>query len=361
MIKDLQYNAIELLKQLIAIPSFSREEDKTADLIRDFLKENEVACFRSGNNVWTKNKYFDESKPTILLNSHHDTVKPGNDYTLDPFEAIEKEGKLHGLGSNGAGGCLVSLVATFIHFYEAENLSHNLVLVASAEEEISGENGITSVLDKIPTIDFGIVGEPTLMDMAVAEKGLMVLDCTAYGKSGHAARGEGENAIYIALEDINTLNNFKFEKTSSYLGEIKLSTTVIQAGKNHNSVPETCSFVVDVRTTDAYTNDEVLAMRKDKLKSEVKARSTRLQPSFMKLNHPLLLIAKELGYQFYGSPTLSDQALLPFPTVKLGPGDSARSHTADEFIYMEEIEQGIEKYIALIERLASSKEAKESN
>ncbi|MCO6501014.1 MAG: M20 family metallo-hydrolase [Vicingus serpentipes] len=359
--KELQHKAISLLKQLIETPSLSREEDKTADLIHDFLKENEVVCFRSNNNVWAKNKHFDELKPTILLNSHHDTVKPGSDYTLDPFKAIEQEGKLHGLGSNDAGGCLVSLIATFIHFYEAENLSHNLVLVASAEEEISGQNGIASVLGKIPAIDFGIVGEPTLMDMAVAEKGLMVLDCVAHGKSGHAARNEGENAIYIALEDINTLNNFKFEKTSSYLGEIKLSTTVIQAGEKHNSVPETCNFVVDVRTTDAYTNDEVLKMIQDQLKSEVKARSTRLQPSFMKLNHPLLLIAKELGYQFYGSPTLSDQALLSFPTIKLGPGDSARSHTADEFIYIKEIEQGIEKYIELIERMTTSKEAKESN
>lgn len=351
MIKELQYNAIELLKQLIATPSFSQEEEMTADLIQEFLKENRVDCLRSGNNVWAKNKYFDESKPTILLNSHHDTVKPGKDYTLDPYQAIEIEGRLHGLGSNDAGGCLVSLMATFIHFYEEENLSYNLVLVASAEEEISGQNGIASVLDQIPAIDFGIVGEPTLMDMAVAEKGLMVLDCTAYGKSGHAARDEGENAIYIALEDINTLNNFKFEKVSDYLGAIKLSTTVIQAGEKHNSVPEECHFTVDVRTTDAYSNDEVLAMIQEQLKSEVKARSTRLQPSFMERDHPLLLTAKKLGYQFYGSPTLSDQALLPFPTVKLGPGDSARSHTADEFIYTEEIEQGIEKYIELIEKI----------
>ena len=351
MIKELQHKAISLLKQLIETPSLSREEDKTADLIQRFLQEHGVDCFRSGNNVWAKNKYFDESKSTILLNSHHDTVKPGKDYTLDPYQAIEKEGKLHGLGSNDAGGCLVSLIVSFLHFYESENLSYNLVLVASAEEEISGQNGIASVLDKIPNIDFGIVGEPTLMDMAVAEKGLMVLDCVAYGKSGHAARDEGENAIYIALEDINTLNNFKFEKTSNYLGAIKLSTTVIHAGEKHNSVPEECHFTVDVRTTDAYTNDEVLVMIQDQLKSEVKARSTRLQPSFMELDHPLLIVAKELGYQFYGSPTLSDQALMPFPTVKLGPGDSARSHTADEFIYMEEIEQGIEKYIELLEKI----------
>jgi len=361
MIKELQHKALSLLKQLIEIPSLSREEEITADLIQAFLAGNGVDCLRSGNNVWAKNKHFEASKPTILLNSHHDTVKPGNDYTIDPYQAIEKEGKLHGLGSNDAGGCLVSLMATFIHFYEVENLSHNLVLVASAEEEISGKNGIASVLDQIPAIDFGIVGEPTLMNMAVAEKGLMVLDCTAYGKSGHAARDEGENAIYIALDDINTLNNFKFEKTSDYLGAIKLSTTVIQAGEKHNSVPEECHFTVDVRTTDAYTNDEVLAMIQAELKSEVKARSTRLQPSFMELNHPLLLTAKELGYQFYGSPTLSDQALLSFPTIKLGPGDSARSHTADEFIYIEEVEQGIEKYIELIERIATSKEAKESN
>lgn len=348
---ELKTKAIELLKELIETPSYSKEEDKTAQILSDFLTGEGVEVLRSGNNVWAKNNHFDDSKPTILLNSHHDTVKPNAGYTLDPFRAIVDEGKLYGLGSNDAGGCLVSLMATFLHFYRQEDLKYNLVFAASAEEEISGRGGIEKLIPELPPIDFAIVGEPTLMHMAIAEKGLMVLDCKATGKAGHAARDEGENAIYKAIQDINWFKDFEFLEVSESLGPVKMSVTVIGAGQQHNVVPDECRFVVDVRTTEAYSNEETLQIIRQHVNCEVKPRSTRLNPSGIPKDHPVVKAGLELGRETYGSPTLSDQALMSFPSLKMGPGDSARSHTADEFIELKEIEQGIDLYIELLKRL----------
>ncbi len=346
--------AISLLKQLIAIPSFSKEEDKTADLIQNFLENKGIETSRKGYNIWASNKHFSKEKPTLLLNSHHDTVKPNAGYTNNPFEAIEKEGKLYGLGSNDAGGPLVASIATFLHFYEKDDLQFNLILACTAEEEISGQNGVASILDNIGNIDLAIVGEPTQMQMAIAEKGLIVLDCVSYGKAGHAAREEGENAIYNAMQDIEWFKNYQFDKESKMLGPIKMSVTQIEAGQQHNVVPDQCKFIVDVRTTDVYTNEETLEIIKQHISSEVQARSTRLSPSGIDSGHRVLQVAKELKIKTYGSPTLSDQALMPFPSVKIGPGKSERSHTADEYIEIKEIEDGIELYIKLIDSLHES-------
>ena len=342
---------IDLLKKLIETPSLSKEEDKTATILREFFASKGIKIHEIKNNIIAKNKYFDASKATILLNSHHDTVKPNISWKKDPFSPIVEEGKLFGLGSNDAGGCLVSLMAAFIHFYDQINLNYNLVLAATAEEEISGKNGIELILPQLGEIDFAIVGEPTQLNMAVAEKGLMVLDCISKGKSGHAARDEGENAIYKAMDDINWFRNYKFEKTSAQLGDIKMNVTLVNAGTQHNVVPDECSFVVDVRSTDAFSNEEIIAIIKDHVACEVKPRSTRLQPSGLPENHILKRVAVELGIKTFGSPTLSDQALMPFPSVKIGPGDSARSHTADEYIGMDEIGKGIELYIKIINKL----------
>ncbi len=344
-------DALNLLKQLIGLSSLSREEELTANLIYGFFEERGIKTYRKGNNIWVYNAHYDRAKPTILLNSHHDTVKPNTGYTRDPLKATVEDGKLYGLGSNDAGGCLVSLIATFLYFYQQSDLKYNFCLVASAEEEISGRNGIESVLDEIGPIDFAIVGEPTLLDLAVAEKGLMVLDCTTVGTAGHAARDEGDNAIYKAIKDIDWFRNYLFEKTSPTLGPIKMSVTVIQAGSQHNVVPATCSFVVDVRTTDAYSNEETLAIIKAHVKSEVSARSTRLKSSSISDSHPIVKAGIALGRKVYGSPTMSDQALIPVPSLKLGPGDSARSHMADEFIYIDEIRTGIDLYIGMLEMI----------
>ncbi|WP_312362917.1 M20 family metallo-hydrolase [Sphingobacterium sp.] len=344
-------DALNLLKQLIGLSSLSREEDLTANLIYGFFEERGIKTYRKGNNIWVYNAHYDRTKPTILLNSHHDTVKPNTGYTRDPLQATVEDGKLYGLGSNDAGGCLVSLIATFLYFYQQLNLTYNFCLVASAEEEISGRNGIESVLDEIGPIDFAIVGEPTLLDLAIAEKGLMVLDCTALGTAGHAARNEGDNAIYKAIKDIEWFQHYAFERTSSTLGPIKMSVTVIQAGSQHNVVPATCNFVVDVRTTDAYSNQETLDIIKSHVKSEVTARSTRLKSSFIPESHPIVKAGIALGRKVYGSPTMSDQALIPVPSLKLGPGDSARSHMADEFIYIDEIRAGIDLYIGMLEKI----------
>ena len=348
---SLKGQAISLLKQLIETPSLSREEDRTADLIVSFLKERGVETERLGNNVWARNKHFDPQKPSILLNSHHDTVKPNSGYTKDPFKAIVEVRKLYGLGSNDAGGCLVSLMAAFLHFYKQENLGYNLILAASAEEEISGKNGMEKLISELPEIDFAIVGEPTQMQMAIAEKGLMVLDCVAHGKSGHAARNEGENALYKAIKDIEWFRTFEFPRSSEALGPVKMSVTVIEAGKQHNMVPDRCHFVVDVRTTNAYSNEETLAIIREHVACEVTPRSTRLNPSGIPVEHPVVQAGMALGRKTYGSPTLSDQALMPFVSLKMGPGDSARSHTADEFIYLAEIEEGIELYINLLDKI----------
>ncbi len=343
--------ALDLLQQLISIPSFSKEEDKTAGLLVGFMKYHGMEPERKGNNVWAKNKFFDTNKPTILLNSHHDTVKPNPGYTRDPFSANIENGKLFGLGSNDAGGPLVSLLMTFLYLHDLSDLKYNFVLAATAEEEISGTSGIELIWKDLPKIDFAIVGEPTLTDIAIAEKGLLVLDCVSQGKAGHAAREEGVNAIYKALEDIEWFRNYKFPKISEALGEIKMSVTMITAGQAHNQVPPECKFTVDIRVTDAYTLEEIVEVVKKNVTCTVTPRSLRMRSSGVSSDHPLAKAGKQIGKKLYGSPTTSDQALIPVPSIKMGPGDSARSHSADEFIYIREIEEGIESYIALIEKL----------
>jgi acetylornithine deacetylase len=342
---------IELLKQLIATPSFSKEEEKASEIMREFLSDEKIVFKTADNNTWAYNKYFSKEKPTILLNSHIDTVKPAKGYTFDPFSPIEEGDQLFGLGSNDAGGPLVALLATFNHFYLRTDLPFNLVFVASAEEEISGRRGLEIVLPKIAPVEFAIVGEPTKMEVAIAEKGLLVLDCYAHGKSGHTARNEGENALYKALDDIEILRNFTFEKVSDVLGEVKITVTMIEAGTQHNVIPDVCHFVVDVRTNEFYKNKNAAEMIANAIKSEVKPRSVRLNSSGISEQHPFAQLAKSKGIRLYGSPTTSDQAIIPFLSVKMGPGDSARSHTADEFIYKSEIITGIERYIELLEEL----------
>lgn len=345
----LQAEAIGLLKQLIATPSFSKEEDNTADIIEQFLEKKGIKTRVHLNNIWAMNKFYDEEKPTILLNSHHDTVKPNKGYTLDPFNPIENDGKLFGLGSNDAGGALVSLMATFLYYHQKDNLKYNLVFAATAEEEISGNNGVEALLPHLGEINCAIVGEPTEMQMAVAEKGLMVLDCTAQGKAGHAARNEGDNSIYKALKDIEWLQSYQFPKVSPLLGPVKISVTVIETeNKAHNVVPSQCKYVVDTRVNELYTFEEVLETIQAHVKSEIRPRSTRLRSSSISLDHPLVKAGMALSRNYYGSPTTSDKALMPFPALKMGPGDSARSHTADEYIYINEIIEGIELYIQLL-------------
>ena len=342
--------ALGLLQELIRTPSLSKEEDKTARVLADFFKKHGIEPVRKGNNVWARNKHYDPSKPTLLLNSHHDTVKPNRGYTKDPFTPIIEDGKLYGLGSNDAGGCLVSLIATFLHFYELD-LPYNLIASGTAEEENSGKDGVESILEELGPMSYGIVGEPTEMRMAVAEKGLMVLDCAAKGVAGHAARDIGTNAIYEALEDIHWFRTYQFPEVSEHLGPIKMSVTQVNGGFQHNVIPDLCSFVVDVRTTDKYSNEEVLAHVQERVKCGVEARSIRLRPSYMPEESPVRTAAERLGVDIFGSPTTSDQAVIPIPTVKMGPGKSERSHTPDEFIYLEEIENGIKGYIALLEEL----------
>lgn len=357
--EQLYTEALELLKQLIAVPSFSKEEDKTATLIESFLSNRGIECKRHLNNVWALNKYFDETKPSILLNSHHDTVRPNKGYTIDPFSPIEENGKLYGLGSNDAGGSLVSLLATFIYFYNQQNLNFNLIIAATAEEEISGLNGIEALLNHasfaIPLLkkglQFGIVGEPTLMNMAIAEKGLLVLDCTVKGKAGHAAREEGENAIYKAIKDIAWFSSYKFDRISDLIGPVKMTVTIINAGVQHNVVPHLCKFTVDIRLNELYSHEELMTIIKQHVQCEIEARSTRLRSTFIPADHPIIKAGLDLGCTYYGSPTTSDKALLPFPAVKIGPGDSARSHIADEFIYTSEIKDGIAFYIQLLKKI----------
>lgn len=360
-------DAINLLKELIATPSFSKEEDKTATLISHFLNERNIEHYRVKNNVWARNKFFDKSKPSILLNSHHDTVKPNPQYTKDPFSPMIEDGKLFGLGSNDAGGCLVSLIAAFIFFYDKENLKYNIVLAATAEEEISGAGGIELLLNneefnQLTNNSFvqpfsnrkscSIVGEPTQMQMAVSERGLMVLDATVAGNAGHAARDEGENAIMKAMKDLAWFQSFQFPKVSESLGPVKMNVTVIETeNKAHNVVPAVCRFVVDIRINDVYTHEEVLAIIKENVQCEVKPRSMRMRSSMIKKTHPLVMAGLSMGKTMYGSPTGSDKAFMPFPALKMGPGDSARSHSADEFIYISEINEGIELYIQLLNKI----------
>ena len=344
--------AIGLLKKLIAIPSFSKEEDKTADAIADYLQAKDVPVNRLVNNLWAVNRHFDAAKPTILLNSHHDTVRPNKAYTVDPFDPIEKDGRLYGLGSNDAGGCLVSLIETFLFYYDYPDLRYNLLLATTAEEEISGHNGIELLLPSLGRIDFGIVGEPTNMQLAVAEKGLLVLDCTAHGKAGHAAREEGENAIYKALQDIDWFRTYRASKVSQLLGPVKMSVTVIDTdNKAHNVVPSQCHFVVDVRVNELYTFEELLGEIRSNVSGDLRPRSLRMRSSSISMDHPIVQSGIRLGRSCYGSPTTSDKALMPFPALKTGPGDSARSHTADEYIFVEEIAKGIDGYIELLKPL----------
>ena len=350
---NLTDDALALLKRLIATPSFSREEDQTAALIEEFFRARQIPSQRLKNNVWAQNRHFDPAKPTLLLNSHHDTVRPNTSYTLDPFSPIERDDKLFGLGSNDAGGCLVSLLGTFAHFYDRPGLTHNIVMAATAEEEISGRDGLELLLPELPPISFAIVGEPTEMQLAIAEKGLLVLDCTAQGVSGHAARDEGENAIYNAIRDINWLTTYQFPKVSPTLGPIKLSVTMIHAGTQHNVVPDTCTFTIDVRVTEQYTLEEVIDTIRANIRAYIKPRSIRLKPSSIPVDHPIVRAGLALGRHTYGSPTTSDQAVLNCPSLKCGPGLSARSHSADEFIYLREIGEGIEGYIQMLEQVVS--------
>jgi len=350
-VKELQQKAIELLKKLIETQSFSREEDHTGDLLEQWFKVHDIPCKRYLNNVWAVNKNFDEGKPTLLLNSHHDTVKPNSVYTRDPFKAEIEEGKLFGLGSNDAGGCLVSLLATFTFLYAEENLTHNILFAGTAEEEINGENGIACLLPKIPKIDVAIVGEPTLMNLAVAEKGLVVFDAIVKGTPSHAAHPNNDNSIYKTAKVLEWFENFKLEEVSESLGEVKVTVTQIKAGSQHNVVPAKVHLVIDVRVNDKYTNEEIEQILKDEAPvDEINARSLRLNSSSIPLDHELVKAGIDLGMETYGSPTLSDQAMLSCSSLKLGPGDSTRSHSADEFIYVNEIEEGIEKYIRLLEK-----------
>ena len=349
MKKQLIEQATALLKNLIETQSFSSKEEGTALLIENWFEGYNIPFQRSKNNIWATNKYFDQAKPTLLLNSHHDTVMPNKGYTKDPFKAIVEDGKLYGLGSNDAGGCLVSLMATFTYFYQKPNLNYNLVIVASAEEESSGKNGLNSMLSILPKIDVAIVGEPTLMQLAIAEKGLVVFDATVAGTSSHAAHPNGDNPIYNTINVLEWFRDFKFEKTSETLGDVKMTVTQINAGKQHNAVPSAVDLVVDVRVNDAYSNQEIAALLEKEAPCELTPRSLRLNPSSIPMEHPLVQSGIALGRTTYGSPTLSDQAALNCPSLKLGPGDSRRSHTADEFIYLSEIEQGVEIYIELLE------------
>ena len=345
----LQDDAINLLKDLISIQSFSFEEDKTATKINNWLKERGVKSDRKVNNIIAYNKHYDQTKPNILLNSHHDTVEPNSAYTLDPYKPQIVNGKLYGLGSNDAGGALVSLITTFLHFYDKENLSHNIILLASAEEERSGPNGIKSIMPILPEIELAIVGEPTLMNIAIAEKGLIVFDLIVKGTSSHAAHKNLDNPIYKAIDIINKISKIKFEKKSNLLDDVKLTVTQINAGVQHNVVPAEVKLVLDARINDKYTNTEIYNVLKDELDCELVPRNLDLNSSSIPENHKIIKAGNKLGFTKYGSPTLSDQAKIKCNSIKLGPGDSTRSHTADEFIYVDEIKNGVKKYIELIE------------
>jgi acetylornithine deacetylase len=347
--QQLSDKAIELLKQLISIQSFSGEEDKTADAIGSWLKNFDITFERIHNNVFAKNKYWDDTKPTLLLNSHHDTVKPNKAYTRDPFNPEIENGKLYGLGSNDAGGCLVSLLATFSHFYSLKNLNHNILMVASMEEENAGPNSLRGLLPQLPKIDVAIVGEPTLMQLAIAEKGLVVFDAVVKGTPSHAAHPNNNNAIYNAIDVLGWFKNYKFDKNSEALGEVKMTVTQINAGSQHNVVPSQVELVVDVRVNDAYSNKEISDLLKAVAPCEIKERGLRLNSSKIDKDHPLVQSGIALGRTTYGSPTLSDQAALTCQSLKLGPGDSTRSHSADEYIYVQEIEEGIDLYIKILE------------
>ena len=357
MQESLTKESIALLKKLITTPSFSKEEVHTASLLEEWYTNHNIPFHRKENNIWAFNAHFDASKPTILLNSHHDTVKPNKNYTRDPFEATLDDGKLYGLGSNDAGGCLVSLMATFAYFYKKKDLNYNLLLATTAEEEISGDNGVRSILSEkhFETIEFGIVGEPTLLDLAIAEKGLVVMDIKVIGTSGHAAHIYDNQAMMRATDVLQWFKNYEFPKVSKQLGKVKMTVTQVQAGSQHNVVPSEVNLVVDIRVNDKYTNKEIFETINTAIGSEyitVTPRSLRLNSSSIPEDHAIVQAGIALGKTVYGSPTISDQAnFLNFPSLKVGPGDSKRSHSADEFIYLQEIEEGIKTYIALLDAI----------
>ncbi len=342
-------DTIDLLKNMIRIPSFSRDEGAVADFLERWMLTEGFAVRRLGNNLWMESGPAD-GRPTILLNAHIDTVKPASGYTRDPFTPEIEDGCLYGLGSNDDGGSLVALLETYSRLIQKEQ-PYRLIFSATAEEEVSGKGGLDLILPELGLIDFGVMGEPTGMRMAVAERGLMVLDCTAYGKSGHAARNEGVNAIYKAIEDIQWFKSHSFDRVSDFLGAVKMSVTQINAGTQHNVVPDRCTFVVDVRPNGMYTNPELLELIKSSVSCEVKERSTRIGSSHLPMDHPAVVRGLSLGLEPFGSPTTSNQALCHFPTLKIGPGDSARSHSADEYIRFDEIGDGIETYVALLDGL----------
>ena len=342
-------DTIDLLKNMIRIPSFSRDEGAVADFLERWMLTEGFEARRLGNNLWMESGPAD-GRPTILLNAHIDTVKPASGYTRDPFTPEIEDGCLYGLGSNDDGGSLVALLETYSRLIQKEQ-PYRLIFSATSEEEVSGKGGLDLILPELGLIDFGVMGEPTGMRMAVAERGLMVLDCTAYGKSGHAARNEGVNAIYKAIEDIQWFKSHSFDRVSDFLGAVKMSVTQINAGTQHNVVPDRCTFVVDVRPNGMYTNPELLEMIKSSVSCEVKERSTRIGSSHLPMDHPAVVRGLSLGLEPFGSPTTSNQALCHFPTLKIGPGDSARSHSADEYIRLDEIADGIETYVALLDGL----------
>ncbi|MDO8898380.1 MAG: M20 family metallo-hydrolase [Bacteroidales bacterium] len=349
--ENIYQEAVGLLKELITTPSYSREEQKTAQLIAGFLIKKHIPFCQKGNNIWAYSKGFDSSKPVVLLNSHHDTVKPNKHYSRDPFSAVEQDGKLYGLGSNDAGASLVSLLSTFVAFYDKADLPFSLIMAATAEEENSGENGIELILPELGKIDLAIVGEPTTMQMAIAERGLLVLDCLAKGTAAHAAHPGSDNAILHAMDDIRKISSFSFPKKSEMLGEVKLTVSIIQGGILHNMVPDTCAFTIDVRINDCYRNAEVVDSLRNLLSSEISPRSLKLNASAISTSHPVVKTAHKLGIKTYASPTTSDMAVIPYPSVKIGPGSSLRSHTADEFIFLNEIKEGITGYIQLLNQL----------
>lgn len=343
-------DTVDLLQNLIRIPSFSRDEAQACDYLEKWLVDNGFQdIHRVGNNLWMESEPV-SGKPTVLLNAHIDTVKPNHGYTRDPFSPDVEDGKLYGLGSNDDGGSLVALLEAYSELIKKPQ-PYRLVFAATAEEEVCGQGGFDLFLQDVGNIDFGVIGEPTGMNMAVAEKGLMVLDCVARGKSGHAAREEGINAIYEALTDIEWFRHFRFPRVSEYLGPVKMSVTMIAAGTQHNVVPDECKFVVDVRPNGMYSNPELLELIKEAVKCEVKERSTRIGSSHLPVSHPIVRRGLSLGLQPFGSPTTSNQALCPFPTLKIGPGDSARSHGPDEYIGLDEIARGVEIYVKLLDQL----------
>ncbi len=349
ILEEITNDCIQLLHEMIAIPSFSREENRTADLLFSFLKSYNCNPKRLKNNIWSESENHSKNAPVILLNSHHDTVKFGEGWKTEPHTPTLKGDKLIGLGSNDAGASVISLIASFIYLSQLPRLPYQLILALSAEEEVSGKNGIRLLLPELGKIDLGIVGEPTQMHGAIAEKGLIVLDCIAHGKTGHAARNEGENALYKALKDIHFFQNHPFQKKSPILGKTKMTVTQIEAGSQHNVVPDRCHFVVDIRTNELYQNVEVIEEIKKHIVSEITPRSYHLNSSRIEQNHPLVQKLIQMGRKTYGSPTLSDQASMNFQTIKLGPGMSARSHTPNEFICLSEIKEGIQLYIELLE------------